>query len=344
MAQFYNPRHNAQIRLLKAQIKILQVRVSGSRIITSPAEKSELLRLGAACDHRVDDIMLIVKSTTYRRWLNQLKNGKIFKSVGRPKLTQELRDAAIRMAKENILWGYCRIVGELKKLGFYAGANTVKRILNEAGIYSSPDKGRSKPEIPWNTFIQAHMETVIACDFFTKDVYTIMGKKTAYVLIFIHLGSRRVHCSSATYTPDSVWVTQQARNVMMWSDDLGVKPRFLIRDADTKFSGKFLEVWKSEGVRVIQIPHRAPRVNAFAESFIGTIKKECLNFFLCFSLSQLDYICSSWLRHYHGARPHQGKSIGNNVLDVNFKPVRDGPIKCREDLGGLIKSYYREAA
>jgi putative transposase len=130
----------------------------------------------------------------------------------------------------------------------------------------------------------------------------------------------------------------------MQYDDLGVEPRFLIRDADTKFSGKFLEVWKLEDIRVIQIPHISPRANAFAESFIGTIKRECLNFFLCFSLSQLDYICRSWLRHYHVSRPHQGNSIGNNVLDVNFKSVRDGPIKCQEDLGGIIKPYYREAA
>jgi putative transposase len=145
------------------------------------------------------------------------------------------------MAKENILWGYRRIVGELKKLGLYAGANTVKRILNEAGVHPSPEKCKPKPQIPWSTFIKAHMDTVIACDFFTKDVYTIMGKKTAYILVFTHLGSRRVYCSSSTYSPDSAWVTQQARNVLMWSDDLGVKPRFLVRDADTKFSGQSQE-------------------------------------------------------------------------------------------------------
>ena len=344
MAQFFNPRHNAQIRFLKAQIRILQDRVPGCRIIPSPEEKSELLQLGAACDHRIDDLIEIVKPTTYRRWLNKLTKGEAFKSLGRPRLTQELRDAAIRMAKENILWGYRRIVGELKKLGLYAGANTVKRILNEVGIHPSPEKGKPKPNIPWSTFIKAHMETVIACDFFSKDVYTIMGKKTAYILVFIHLGSRRVYCSSSTYSPDSAWVTQQARNVLMWSEDLGVKPRFLIRDADTKFSGKFLNIWKSEGIRVIQIPHRAPMVNAFSESWIGTIKKECLNFFVCFSRSQLDYICRSWILHFNTSRPHQGDGIGNNVLDINFKPVRGGPIKCREQLGGIIKSYYREAA
>jgi putative transposase len=102
------------------------------------------------------------------------------------------------------------------------------------------------------------MESMVACDFFTKTVFTARGPLTAYVLIFIHLGSRRVFCSAPTYAPDSAWVTQQARNTLMWSADLGIAPGFLIRDADTKFSASFDAVWASEGARVIHIPHRAP--------------------------------------------------------------------------------------
>ena len=120
--------------------------------------------------------------------------------------------------------------------------------------------------------------------------------------------------------------------------------RFLIRDADTKFSASFDTVWASEAARVIQIPHRAPNVNAFAESFIGTIKRECLDFFVCFSRSQLDYILRTWVRHYNVERPHRGREIGNNVLQVDFSPARDGPIRRRRQLGGIITSYTRDAA
>jgi len=185
---------------------------------------------------------------------------------------------------------------------------------------------------------------MIACDFFTKTGFTLRGPRTAYVLIFIHLGSRRVFCSAPTYAPDSAWVTQQARNTLMWCADKGIAPTLLIRDADTKFSASFDTVWASEGARIIQIPHRAPDANAFAESFIGTIKRECLDFFVCFSRSQLDYILRTWVSHYNVERPHRGRDIGNNVLEVDFRPARDGPIRRRRQLGGIITSYTRDAA
>nr|CRH05948.1 putative integrase core domain containing protein [Candidatus Magnetococcus massalia] len=287
---------------------------------------------------------MIVQPGTYRRWLNQSYHGPRMKSVGRPKITEELRELVIRLASENILWGYRRIVGELKKLGLYAGHSTVKRILNDAGIHPSPEKSKPTPPLPWDVFVKAHMESALACDFFTKDVYTLLGKKTAYMLVFIHLKSRQVYCSTSTYSPDNAWVTQQGRNALLWCDQKKIKPTILIRDADKKFSGPFLQIWKSEDVQILQIPHRTPQANAFAESFIGTIKRECLNFFICFSQSQLNYILSAWVDHYNHERPHRGVGRDNTVLDVNFSAARDGPIQCKERLGGIIKSYYREAA
>uniref|UniRef100_UPI001D0E4D38 hypothetical protein n=1 Tax=Candidatus Magnetaquicoccus inordinatus TaxID=2496818 RepID=UPI001D0E4D38 len=148
IAHFFNPRHNAEIRLLKAQIRILQKRLTTNRINPSPEEKSELLRIGAECDHDIAELLEIVKPATYRRWLNQTNKGENFKPLGRPRLTKELRDTAIRMAKENILWGYRRIAGELKKLGLYAGSTSVKRILTDAGIHPTPEKEKKKPPIP----------------------------------------------------------------------------------------------------------------------------------------------------------------------------------------------------
>ena len=101
----------------------------------------------------------------------------------------------------------------------------------------------------------------------------------AYVLVFVHLGSRKVFASLATYSPNQEWVVQQCRNMSMWMEEEGIKARYLIHDRDTKFSLHFREFWKSEGVRCLRIPIRAPKANAYVESFIGKIKQECLDYF-----------------------------------------------------------------
>ena len=93
--------------------------------------------------------------------------------------------------------------------------------------------------------------------------------------VFIELDTRRVHFAGVTAHPGGAWVTQQARNLAM-TIRLGAR-RFLIRDRDTKFSGAFDEVFRSEGVRVIRTPIQVPRANAYAERFVGTVRRECLD-------------------------------------------------------------------
>ena len=122
------------------------------------------------------------------------------KPSGRPRLSQELRDLVVRMGRENLFWGYRRIVGELKKLGHAIGQASVRRILIEADVYPTPEKKwQRRPPMPWNQFIASHMESLVACDFFSKPVHTLRGKLDAYVLTFIHLGSRKVFCTPATF-------------------------------------------------------------------------------------------------------------------------------------------------
>ena len=103
LSQFFIPRHNPQLRLLKAQITILRSRIPTQRIILSPAEKAELLRIGEECGHDVDGLLEVAKPATYKRWLTQMRSGRPFKAVGRPRLTQELRDVVIRIGSENLL-------------------------------------------------------------------------------------------------------------------------------------------------------------------------------------------------------------------------------------------------
>ena len=343
-AQYFRPRYNAQLSILNAQLRMLRNRIDASRIVPTPEEKAELLRLGAMMDHDVGDAMRIVQPKTYRRWLRESRNETPFKRSGRPRIAEATRDLVLRLARENLLWGYRRIVGELKKLGYRIGATTIRQILTDSGLSPWPQKARKKPPIEWMTFIHANIDSIVACDFFTKKIYTLRGVFHAYVLVFIHLGSRKVYCSSPTYHPNGDWVMQQARNAAMWMEDEGFEPRFILRDRDRKYPNSFSSFWYAHGARSLRTPVRAPKANAFVESFIGTLKHECLNYFMCFSQEQLDYIVRTWVRHYNAERPHRGVGMNNEVLDKTFRPQSSGRVRCRQQLGGIIKSYYRDAA
>ncbi|MGH2578237.1 MAG: integrase, partial [Actinomycetota bacterium] len=109
--------------------------------------------------------------------------------------------------------------------------------------------------------------------------------KTLYVLFFIELSTRRVHVAGTTSRPDSAWVTQQARNLSITGrlDE----NKLLIRDRDAKFSGPFDEVFRTEGLSVMKTPVRAPRANAFAERWVGTVRRECLDHVLIFGRRHL---------------------------------------------------------
>ena len=342
--QWFPPRYNARLQLMTAQIRILRSRIDTSRIVPTPKEKAELLRLGAMLDHDVAEVMHVVQPETYRKWVRQSRRGIAFKRSGRPRTPMATVNLVLRMAEENLCWGYRKIVGELKKRGIRVGTTTVRKILKDSDIHPLPDKAFKKPAVPWTTFVHAHMDSMVGCDFFTKRVYTLRGVFTAYMLVFIHLGTRKVYCSPPTYHPDGEWVMQQARNANMWLEDLRVKPRFLIHDRDRLFPNAFREFWKSEGARCIRTPIKAPRANAFAESWIESHKRECLNYFVCFSLDHLDHIKTTWVTYYNTLRPHRGLGMGNEVLDETFRPQTHGTVRCKQQLGGLIKSYYREAA
>jgi transposase InsO family protein len=112
-------------------------------------------------------------------------------------------------------------------------------------------------------------------------------------LFFIELGSRRVHLAGCTSNPTGAWVTQQARNLGFTG--LFERMRFLIHDRDSKFSAAFDEIFRSEGINVIQTPIRAPQANAYAERFVRTVRAECLDWLLI-SAAATSSTCSAATR------------------------------------------------
>ena len=353
--EFFSCRRDAHVRFLREENRILRARLDQERLILSPEERSRLMRIGAELNHQVKGIISIVQYRTYTRWIKEQQTGKKPGRVGRPRtIGPDVRTAIVRMAKENPVWGYRRIVGELLKLRCRVCKSSVKRILKEEGVHPQPlpPDRTSRPDYqPWNVFLKLHLNTMVACDFFCKSIWTPLGKQSGYVLVFIHLGTRKAWTSPATYHPDEAWVKQQARNFMMWLDDHGLQANYCLHDRDTKFTKGFDSLLASAGIKTVKTPVMAPNANAFVESWVASIKRECLNHFLCFSRSHLDHIVGAYIKFYNEQRPHQG--LGNRTLGSKpeiGQPVDDsisaniGRIGCQFELGGLLKHYYRKAA
>ena len=162
------------------------------------------------------------------------------------------------------------------------------------------------------------------------------------MLFFIEIGSRRVHLAGCTTNPTGAWVTQQARNLSF----TGVldRTRFLIHDRDSKFSAAFDEVFRSEGIRVIQTPIRAPQANAYAERFVSTVRAECLDWLLIVGRHHLERVLRTYTTHYNQERPHRGLALLSPEATDGLDPPTTGKVERRDRLGGLIHEYYRAAA
>ena len=125
---------------------------------------------------------------------------------GRPRIGADVRKLILRLACENPSWGYLRIVGELRKLGIAVSASSVRNILTRAGLPPAPRRDSQS----WRSFLRAHGDSILACDFFTVDTVWL---RRIYVLAFISIDSRRVEYFALTDKPDTAWMLQQARNL-----------------------------------------------------------------------------------------------------------------------------------
>ena len=157
------------------------------------------------------------------------------------------------------------------------------------------------------------------------------------MLFFIELESRRVHLAGCTTNPTGAWVTQQARNLSF----TGIFERvgFLIHDRDSKFSASFDEVFRSEGIKVIHTPIRAPQANAHAERFVRTVRAECLDWLLILGRRHLEHVLRRYLTHYNTERPHRALALLPPAGSDKRNQPAANTIERHDLLGGLIHEY-----
>ena len=333
------------VEYLKAENLILRKRID-KRLFLSVAEKRLLVKLGEAIGKGVAALLTVVAYPTYRRWVGLYspetagtKPAGTRGKGGRPRTSDEVRSLVLKLARENV-WGYTRILGELKKLGVKICRSTVVNILKENKLdpKTDPQKGT------WGEFFKAHKDSLWQCDFFSKHLVTADGLRQCFVLAFLHVQSRRVFVTPATFTPDAAWMQRQAQGFIAHAKEQGLKAEIVLRDRDDKYVTDFDEALKAGGCRAQKVGVQSPNMNAYAERFIQAVQQECVDKFIAFSEEHLDLLLREYVEHYHTERPHQAK--GNAVLvggGAKDSASADGEVVCRERLSGVLRHYERAA-
>jgi transposase InsO family protein len=210
-------------------------------------------------------------------------------------------------------------------------------ILQRAGVAPAPKRAA----VSWRQFLQAQAAGVVAVDFFTMDTVLL---RRLYVLFAIEVATRRVHVLGVTPHPVGEWVTQQARNLLIDLEDRVGQLRFLVRDRDTKFTAAFDAVFAAEGIEVLTTPVRAPRANAYAERWVGTVRRELLDRMLIFGCWQLRAVLAEYVEHYNGHRPHRALGQAPPLRPVAPPAILPaGTVVRRDRFGGLIHEYAQVA-
>jgi transposase InsO family protein len=190
----------------------------------------------------------------------------------------------------------------------------------------------------WRTFLRAQADSLLAIDFFHVDTVTL---KRLYVAFVIEIKTRRVHLLGATQNPTADWVVQVARRLASDLDEAGHRFRHLIRDRDAKFGAAFDAVLTSIDIEIVLTGPQASQMNAFAERWIGSVRRECTDRILITGARHLRHVLDVYVAHHNAGRSHQGDGMllraPDDVPNMIPFPARIDTIRRRQCLGGLAQ-------
>jgi putative transposase len=334
--RFRSPRSkDLEIVVLRHELSILRRQVARPEL--SDADRVFLAAASRLLPRRRWSKFLVTPETLMR-WHRRLVARRWTyprRSRGRPPIDPDVVALILRLARENPRWGYLRIQGELQGLGVRVAATTIRRELARAGL----DPAGRRFGQSWRAFLRTQAAHMLACDFLTVDTVFV---RRLDALVFIELDTRAVHLAGVTAHPTGAWVTQQARNLALKMGDALSERKFLIHDRDALFLQAFDTVFRSEGLRVVRTPVRAPRANSICERVIGSIRRECLDWILVVHRRQLEGVLTEYVCHYNGHRPH--RALGLKAPEATPPPILAGPaspreVRRRDQLGGLLHEY-----
>ncbi len=348
MAGWMN-RHQQQVieylveenRILREQ---LDIHAKGKRIRFNANQRRRLAEKGRCLGRKMlMKIATLVTPETIYRWHRQFV-AMAYGPKGRDHSVVHARRAErnaliIKLAVENSGWGYTRIQGVMQNLGYpKLSTSTIGEVLREAGIRPSPERSS---RLDWKTFIRVHADQLAATDFFMVPVWTSRGLAMYRVHFVIDLLTRKVEITHIGCQYSGELMLQIARNLTDAFEGFLTGKKYMLHDRDPLFTNAFRELLRSSGTIPFRLPVCMPMMNGYAECFVKSIKRECLDKIIFFSEAALRKAISEYVLHYHHERPHQGRD--NQIIEPDVETFRNqGPIRKIAHLGGLLNHYYRD--
>ena len=341
----------AQVDYLRAENKFLHKQLKGEKL--TDTQRGELAKLAYKMKEFNKELLdlnvTIVKPATILEWHRKFVRNKFDGSKNRQtikikRITKEIEAEIVRIAlEEDKKAGYGKIAGYLEDLGISFSKTTIKKILKKHGIDPAPDR---EFDLTWKEFINVHANIMWGCDFFTHEVWSKAGLVTYYVLVFIHLGTRRLEIVNMTQNPTEEWTIQQARNFLYDMDACSEKAnmRYLIHDRGSQFTKTFDKTFtKNElGEDIETKTVTCAQMNGRCERVIQSIQNECADKIIFLGERMLRYALKEYQNFYNTERHHQGIDNVIPFPSKNEMPL-EGKRKCKTRLGGLLRKYYLEA-
>jgi len=268
IAGWMNRQQQEAIEYLRMENRILREKLGHKRLILNESQKRRLAEAaGKLGKDLLRQVGTLFSPETILKWHRLLVARKYDGSDRRgkrgPKPTKAnmIRKLVIQMAQENPSWGYGRINGELKKLGYDVHWQTVRRVMLDHGFLDDPDKPY---RTTWKDFISSHWESLAACDFFSCEAWGLKGLTRYLVFFVIDVSTRCVEIAGIHVDPCEAQMLQYARNLTDAQDGFLKDKRVLIHDRDPLFTARFRQTLGAAGVHCLKTPKQSPNLNAYA--------------------------------------------------------------------------------
>lgn len=317
----------AENTLLRHQIAVLQRSVRRPKL---RAADRLLWVLAVRLWSRWRDALVIVRPDTVVRW--HRAGFRLFWrwkcGGGRPATHPDVRSLIVRMARENPLWGVPRIQAELALLGHRVARATIAKYAGRSGT-------NPKRSVSWRVFIQNHLDSTAAMDFFTLP--TLTGRVLYVFLVLSHARRRIVHFN-VTAKPCAKWVARQIRDAFPFD----TAPKFLLHDNDGLFGEAVSRMLRLLGIREVRTSPGSPWQNAYVERVVGTFRRECFDHVIVLNEAHASRLLGEFVEYHNNDRPHQG--LGRDSPEGREpEPNGNAPVVSVPMVGGLHHRYRRAA-